>query len=222
MVHVSPKGCLCTVTPGLYWPVTRCDVKSEAVSTNKEKILKAASDLLLEKGIDGLSVRAIAAAAGLSTIAIYSHFDGKQGVLDALYMEGFALVQSAVESVADVVDPRAAVMQGARNYLALAIEREGHYRLVFGETGSSYAPTEVAQQAARDAFAALVSGVARLLPPSASLATQQRAALKLWALLHGYVSLRHHVIGGAMEDRQWQAMAIDAFAESVDQLLAAH
>ena len=207
---------------GLSWPATRINVKSEAVSTNKEKILKAASDLLLEKGIDGLSVRAIAAAAGLSTIAIYSHFDGKQGVLDALYMEGFALVQSAVESVAGVEDPRVAVLQGARNYLALAIEREGHYRLVFGETGSSYAPTEVAQQAARDAFAALVSGGARLLPPAASLATQQRAALKLWALLHGYVSLRHHVIGGAMEDRQWQAMAIDAFAESVDQLLAAH
>ncbi|MEM6604761.1 MAG: TetR family transcriptional regulator, partial [Pseudomonadota bacterium] len=57
--------------------------------SNKERILLAASKLLASGGLASLSVRAIATEAGLSTIAIYSHFQGKQGVLDALYIEGF-------------------------------------------------------------------------------------------------------------------------------------
>ena len=59
------------------------------MSQTRERILHAAGELFLEGGLQALSVRAIAARAGLSTIGIYSHFDGKQGILDALYIEGF-------------------------------------------------------------------------------------------------------------------------------------
>ena len=50
----------------------------------KENILQAASELFLEGGSAALSVRAIARRAGVSTMGIYSHFEGKQGSLDAL------------------------------------------------------------------------------------------------------------------------------------------
>ena len=55
----------------------------------KGRILAAASELFLEGGVRALSVRAMANRAGVSTIGIYSHFNGKQGILDALYIEGF-------------------------------------------------------------------------------------------------------------------------------------
>ena len=58
----------------------------------REKILDAASALFLKGGTNALSVRAIAKGAGMSTIGIYSHFKGKQGISDALYIEGFELV----------------------------------------------------------------------------------------------------------------------------------
>ena len=56
------------------------------MSNNKEKILEAASVLFLKGGSAALSVRAIAKAAGVSTIGIYSYFEGKQGILDVLYI----------------------------------------------------------------------------------------------------------------------------------------
>ena len=62
----------------------------------RTKILNAASELFLEGGGDALSVRAISKRAGLSTIGIYSHFQGKQGILDALYIEGFNHVREAM------------------------------------------------------------------------------------------------------------------------------
>ncbi|MDP5053757.1 MAG: WHG domain-containing protein [Congregibacter sp.] len=186
--------------------------------TNKQRILEAASQMLLEKGIEGLSVRAISHKAGLSTIAIYSHFKGKQGVLDSLYIEGFGLVRDAMESVAHINDPAQAVIAGSEKYLDIARDNEGHYRLIFGETGSSYQPSDDAAKASKEAFSTLVRGVARLLPPRASEAARQRAALRIWAVLHGYVSLRHHLIGPVLDYAQWHAMAMDAVSSSVKQI----
>ncbi|WP_414980548.1 TetR/AcrR family transcriptional regulator [Congregibacter sp.] len=186
--------------------------------SNKERILMAASQTLLEKGIEGLSVRAISQKAGLSTIAIYSHFQGKQGVLDALYVEGFGLVRDAMVSAADIEDPVEALMAGSQKYLDIALHNEGHYRLIFGETGSSYAPSDEAVEASREAFHVLVLGVTRLLRRDASQALRQRAALRVWAVLHGYVSLRHHVIGPVMDYRQWHAMAMEALTLTVAEI----
>ena len=64
---------------------------------NKANILRSATELFLDGGVRALSVRAIAARAGVSTMGIYSHFQGKQGILDALYIEGFELVSAAME-----------------------------------------------------------------------------------------------------------------------------
>ena len=50
----------------------------------KTKILDAASQLLRDKGISGMSTREIARAAGLSDAAIYSHFKSRGELLSAL------------------------------------------------------------------------------------------------------------------------------------------
>ncbi|MEM7692481.1 MAG: TetR/AcrR family transcriptional regulator [Pseudomonadota bacterium] len=185
----------------------------EAATSNKDRILLAASQLLVDKGIDGLSVRAIAQTAGLSTIAIYSHFQGKEGVLDELYMEGFRRLKSAMDATITIEDPVEAAIAGTESYIEIARENEGHYRLMFGETG--YAPSSNAQRAAWDAFASLVNQVARLLPDTNSRATQQRAAMRLWAMIHGYVSLRHHVIGSMLDYTQWHRMAMDSSSQAI-------
>ena len=190
--------------------------KGEQTPSNKDRILAAASSLLLDKGTEGLSVRAIANAAGLSTIAIYSHFNGKEGVLDALYREGFAILRDAMDATMAIEDPVAAAIAGTESYIAIAREHEGHYRLMFGET--NYAPSTEVRQAAWEAFASLVKQVARLLPSDASRATHQRAAMRLWAMIHGYVSLRHHVIGTMLDYAQWHRMAMDSSSQAIREL----
>ena len=190
------------------------------MASNKEKILQAASELLLTKGLPALSVRAISRRAGLSTIAIYNHFQGKDGVLDALYIEGFGLVQQATEAVAHIEDPVAAARAAADNYLQIARDHESHYRLIFGEIGGDYTPSKEARQAARTAFDTLVTVVGRVLGEGVSVPECQRAALRLWATLHGYVSLRQHVVGYDLAYEQWKALAIESMMKALDQLVA--
>jgi AcrR family transcriptional regulator len=54
-----------------------------------EKVLEAAADLLNCSGVEAVSTRAVAAAAGVQPPAIYRQFGDKQGLLDAV--TGFVL-----------------------------------------------------------------------------------------------------------------------------------
>ncbi|GAF55442.1 transcriptional regulator, TetR family [Psychrobacter sp. JCM 18901] len=106
----------------------------------RTKILNAASELFLEGGGDALSVRAISKRAGLSTIGIYSHFQGKQGILDALYIEGFNLVREAMDVIPEGRANKEQVLEACLGYLNVGEKYEAHYRLIFGESDAGYQP----------------------------------------------------------------------------------
>ncbi len=58
--------------------------------STKEKIFDAAIELFAERGYDGVSVRDIARAVGLTEGAVYKHFASKDEILDSIfaYVEG--------------------------------------------------------------------------------------------------------------------------------------
>jgi AcrR family transcriptional regulator len=59
-------------------------VPREHVNPAAERILRAATDLLQKGGIEAVSTRAVAAAAGVQPPTIYRQYGDKQGLLDAV------------------------------------------------------------------------------------------------------------------------------------------
>jgi len=196
----------------------------------RKNILAAASSLFLKGGVPSLSVRAIAREAGISTIGIYSHFNGKQGILDALYIEGFNLVYDAMAKQTDMLgdesarpveqksleQKRQAVIDACAAYMDVGRNHEAHYRLIFGERDASYQPSLDAELAAKRAFAKLVSVAGVYLGESTNQRNHQ-LALDVWAIVHGFVSISHHV-SMANQNINWKQQAIDA----VERQLAAY
>ena len=176
---------------------------SESKRSNQEKILAAASELFVEGGVSALSVRAIAAKAGISTIGIYSHFQGKQGILDALYIEGFELVYEAMAAVPTNASHQQ-VLGSVDSYLNVATNHEGHYRLIFGEVDTGYLPSEHAIAARDKAFGRLIEIGASALPADASRADAMQLALDIWAVIHGYVSIFHHAMRDNSVNMDWR------------------
>ena len=186
----------------------------------KARILSAASRLFLDGGIAALSVRAIAAEADLSTIGIYSHFQGKQGILDALYIEGFERVAQAMQVPPDIDSPREAVRLACENYLRSAEDYQAHYQLIFGQADSRYQPSKQAKDAGRAAFEILTALTARLLPDTASRQARHDAAIQIWSVVHGFVGLSHHAVAGLVDMRHWRTRAlntIDAVIAAIDE-----
>ncbi len=175
---------------------------------SRTKILNAASELFLEGGGAGLSVRAISKRAGMSTIGIYSHFQGKQGILDALYIEGFNMVRDAMDVVPEGNASKAQVLESCMGYLKVGEQSEAHYRLIFGETDAGYEPSEEAISARNSAFSKLVRVAGSYLPDASTSTERRQIALDVWAIVHGYVSISHHASLTHDPSVDWKAMAL--------------
>ncbi|GGV31282.1 hypothetical protein GCM10010182_63390 [Actinomadura cremea] len=55
----------------------------------REALLRAARELLDERGPSGLAIRDIAARAGVAPMGVYNRFGSKDGILNALLEQGF-------------------------------------------------------------------------------------------------------------------------------------
>jgi TetR/AcrR family transcriptional regulator, cholesterol catabolism regulator len=67
-------------------------------NSRRQNVLDAAAGLFAERGYHGTSVRDIAAAAGLTPVAIYSHFASKADLLAAVYEEGVGRIAAALDA----------------------------------------------------------------------------------------------------------------------------
>lgn len=66
--------------------------------SGQQKILSSAFKLFAERGFEGVSIRDIAADAGLTNPALYRHFPSKDALGLALYRKAYDAVLGAVES----------------------------------------------------------------------------------------------------------------------------
>jgi AcrR family transcriptional regulator len=84
-------------------------------SATRARIERAALGLFVARGVDAATTRDIAAAAGLSEGAIYRHFDGKDELASAIFLEIHtrlaALVRAAAANKTDIDSQTRAVVE---------------------------------------------------------------------------------------------------------------
>jgi AcrR family transcriptional regulator len=68
-------------------------------STTRSRILQIALTLMSQRGVDGTSMRDLAAAAGLNVASLYHYFPSKRDLLESVLVEhGFFPVQARTEA----------------------------------------------------------------------------------------------------------------------------
>jgi AcrR family transcriptional regulator len=153
----------------------------------RRALLVAAVKLVEAKGPNGITLRAVAAKAGVTQTAPYRHFSNKQAMIDAVVEEGFSELEARLAAVADqAIEPLARLRQQAIAYAKFAVRRPGHYQLMF----LSEQPAETVDENAPSAFQNLVDTMvdsiaeaqsARLIKNEPPL----EIALSMWCLVHG-------------------------------------
>lgn len=154
-----------------------------------QRILEAASELLSNEGASALSVRRIAAAAGCSTMGLYSRFGGKDGVVDELYAEGFERLVTAMGAQRLGDDPVADLRDSARCYRETALANATHYMVMFGGAVPGFEPSPTSHELAHTAFGGLVAKVARCTDLDLLPGDPAEIAELLWGVVHGLVML---------------------------------
>lgn len=114
-------------------------VLSQAAQLKREQILHGALQVFLRDGYEGTSMDRVAAAAGVSKITIYKHFQDKEGVFTALIEQVTTQrFQTVFGDLCVEADPAIALRQLAQKLLdMLAIDEEyiAFLRLIIGESG---------------------------------------------------------------------------------------
>jgi AcrR family transcriptional regulator len=162
-------------------------------SVNEElttRLVDEAARILTEQGPAGLSLRKLAAAAGVSTMPVYTLFGDKQGLLAAMHREGFRRLGYALARAPRSGDALADVIALGVAYREAALAGPHLYGLLFGRMMPFYAPSAEGLAAEQAAYQPLVDGVTRCVEAGIFTgADPGRIALHLWAVAHGMVNL---------------------------------
>jgi AcrR family transcriptional regulator len=165
------------------------------VERTRERLVRAARAHLDERGLDGLSLRAIARRAGVSHGAPLRHFAGVDHLLAAAAAEGFrelhAHVDAAVREAGDPSRDRPTdrLARAARGYARFATANPGVFELMFRHERQAAQDPELLEAGAA-AFGQLVGLVsdaqeAGWWPDE----LPGEVAAVVWATVHGVVSL---------------------------------
>lgn len=99
--------------------------------TTAQKIAKAARKLLDKEGAEGVTTRRVAAAVGITAMALYRHYANRDALLNALADEGFAALSqrlTALELKGNIDHQLIAILDV---YLDFAFESPRLYELMF-------------------------------------------------------------------------------------------
>ncbi|GAB2936045.1 TetR/AcrR family transcriptional regulator [Rhodococcus aerolatus] len=167
-----------------------------AAGSTRERVLRAAAEVLRTQGPAQLKARVVADKAGESTTAIYYHFGGVPELVAALVERAFTELRDTYTGIAaDVGDPVAQLFAMALCTRDVAVADAHLYDLMFGlSTRGTYRAQPSDRARPSDRFAecyALLEGACRRLVDSGRLQpiTPAAVAAELWSAVHGFVTL---------------------------------
>jgi len=158
----------------------------------KEALVRAALELIAEKGPAGFTFADAARWAGVSPAAPYRHFRDRDELIADVARRGFELFGAALAKAWDDGRPE---LMGAfdrlgRAYLDFARLQPAYYSAMF-EAGVSLDTDPQLRAASEAAFAVLRSAAEKLvaLMPAPGRPPALMVALHVWSMTHGIASL---------------------------------
>jgi AcrR family transcriptional regulator len=131
------------------------DRRAERREATRAEILEAAWELMREHGVAGLSLRDLGQKVGMRAQSLYSYFDSKEALYDALFGEGCRECFERIQQVERTGDPRADFRAGCRVYVDFCLEDAARYQLLFQRTIPGFEPSP-------ESYAPSVEGLERL------------------------------------------------------------
>jgi AcrR family transcriptional regulator len=184
----------------------------------KSALLKAAQHILNKKGIDALSLRAIAAEAGVSHMAPYAHFKNKSQLYQAVATLGFTELGERMSLVQnDSPKTRELILLYGAQYIDFAIHHPQMYRLMLSQTHPGkhlesdpqvdQSVLDELQTASLRPYTLLHDGFAHYESDKNKVKIQAQGA---WAIVHGIAALMiegHIEIDEGMTTKEYLATA---------------
>jgi AcrR family transcriptional regulator len=186
--------------------MARTALAAEDIAELRKKATAAAIHLFATQGYDGVTMRSLAAALGVSAMTPYRYLAGKEELFALVRSEAFRRFADALEaSLARKGEPMARLRRLKKGYIQFAVDEPDAYRIMFElrQPDPASFPELVTQS--RRAFACLHRTVKEAVDAGAMHGDALTLAHLLWANTHGLVSL--HLAGRLNQGRTLEKLA---------------
>jgi AcrR family transcriptional regulator len=153
-------------------------------------LVASARRILHEEGLDALTLRAVARAAGVSQTAPYRHFADRRALMGAVAATGFRELHEAMGAAMAGARGREGFKGVALAYVGFARNNPSLYRVMFGPEVANTGDLPELAQVSRSALGFVRQGVEQLQAVGLIRdGDPGLMAISLWASLHGLVLL---------------------------------
>ena len=138
------------------------DRRAERHAATRAEILDAAWEQVRASGLAALSLRDLARSVGMQPPSLYSYFDSKNAIYDAMYAQGAQqFVDEQSESMPTPEDPLKALQAGVHFFVEFCAADLARYQLLFQRVIPGFEPTPESFKISADSLAELGGLLAR-------------------------------------------------------------
>lgn len=136
------------------------DRRAERREATRREIVDTAWEIARHDGLAQITLREIAHRVGMRSPSLYSHFDSKNAIYDAMFAEAYTDLRAAFAAMVLPPDPgRRTVLVLAETYFDFCVADLARYQLMNQRTIPGFTPTEesfaISQAGHREASAIL-------------------------------------------------------------------
>jgi AcrR family transcriptional regulator len=160
----------------------------------ERELVAAAEAVLVREGPGGLTIRAVAAEAGIAPMGVYNRLGGKDGLVAELLIRGFdrlrATLEAAVADTGEAAGMRGRFIASGLSYRRFALENPHLYAIMFEQPIKRETESPEVEEHASATFDALVRTVELAAAADVIAAPDPvEAAMQIWSAVHGAVTL---------------------------------
>ena len=156
------------------------DRRHQRHEATKAEILEAAWDIVRAEGLAALSLRDVAARVGMRAPSLYSYFDSKHAIYDAMFGQAWQAYLDLARALDPPKDPRGLLLIAARTFIAFGVADPARHQLMNQRTIPGFEPSP-------ESYAPSVEVFEMFRERLASVGIDDPKALDLWTALVGGV-----------------------------------
>ncbi|MFD4638433.1 TetR/AcrR family transcriptional regulator [Lentzea sp. NPDC058436] len=120
------------------------DRQAERREATRREIVDAAWEIARRDGLAAVTLREVAAMIGMRSPSLYSHFDSKNAIYDAMFGQAWAVYLDEMRQHELPGEPREALLAIAEHFFAFSLADAARYQLLNQHAIPGFTPSEAA------------------------------------------------------------------------------
>jgi AcrR family transcriptional regulator len=195
----------------------------------REKILESALDIIVAKGLDGLTMRSLAQKTGMTAPNLYNYFSNKDEIYIHIIICGFEMLYADLKTACDLHKDKTIRLRAMINaYMTFGINKPRYYDIMFTRPTPKYNDyigtpleriSEIEYKISMDIVTLAIKAASDVMGPTVGEALLTQRLVQIWSLMHGMITLNNSQVMGyvAASAEQIYKKIIDEFIDSLKQ-----